>query len=98
MADNAFKAAVRLMTGTVAVPHANDNIRANCVQPGIMPAKRISGRTADPAVRAERMRAIPMRRPGEVNKGAYAVLLLAFDEASYMTGSEIQVDGGAIAI
>ena len=98
MAYNASKAAVRLMTKAVAVQHAKDNIRANSVHPGVMPAMRTSGRTADPAVRAERMRVIPMRRPGEVDEVAYAVLFLASDESSYITGSEIHVDGGAIAI
>src|SRR5712664_2177280 len=66
--------------------------------PGIMPPMRTSGRTADPSVRAERMRVIPMRRPGEVDEVAYAILFLASDESSYITGSEIHVDGGAIAI
>jgi 3(or 17)beta-hydroxysteroid dehydrogenase len=98
MAYNASKAAVRLMTKSVAVQHAKDNIRANSVHPGIMPPMRTSGRTADPAVRAERMYVIPMRRPGEVDEVAYAILFLASDESSYITGSEIHVDGGAIAI
>jgi NAD(P)-dependent dehydrogenase (short-subunit alcohol dehydrogenase family) len=98
MAYNASKAAVRLMTKSTAVQHAKDNIRANSVHPGVMPAMRTSGRTADPAVRAERMRVIPMRRPGEADEVAYAILFLASDEASYITGSEIHVDGGAIAI
>ncbi len=98
MAYNASKAAVRLMTKSVAVQHAKDGIRCNSVHPGVMPAMRTSGRTADPAIRAERMKVIPMRRPGEVDEVAYAVLFLASDESSYVTGSEIHVDGGAIAI
>jgi NAD(P)-dependent dehydrogenase (short-subunit alcohol dehydrogenase family) len=98
MAYNASKAAVRLMTKSVAVQHAKDGIRANSVHPGVMPPMRTSGRTADPAIRAERMRFIPMRRPGEVDEVAYAILFLASDESSYVTGSEIHVDGGAIAI
>jgi len=77
---------------------AKDNIRANSVHPGIMPPMRTSGRTADPAVRAERMRFIPMRRPGEVDEVAYTILFLASDESSYITGSEIHVDGGVLAI
>jgi NAD(P)-dependent dehydrogenase (short-subunit alcohol dehydrogenase family) len=97
MAYHASKAAVRLMTKTVAVQHAKDGIRANSVHPGIMPAMRTSGRTADPAVRAERMKTIPMRRAGEVDEVAYAILFLASDESSYITGSEIHVDGGIIA-
>ena len=48
MAYNASKAAVRLMTKSVAVQHAKDKIRANSVHPGIMPPMRTSGRTADP--------------------------------------------------
>jgi NAD(P)-dependent dehydrogenase (short-subunit alcohol dehydrogenase family) len=98
MAYNASKAAVRLMSKSVAVQHAKDNIRCNSVHPGIMPPMRTSGRTADPAVRAERMKVIPMRRPGEVDEVANAILFLASDESSYITGSEIHVDGGAIAI
>ncbi|MBV8089511.1 MAG: SDR family oxidoreductase, partial [Alphaproteobacteria bacterium] len=98
IAYNASKAAVRLMTKWVAVQHAKDNIRANSVHPGIMPPMRTSGRTADPALRAERMRSIPMRRPGEVDEVGHAILFLASDEASYITGSEIHVEGGALAI
>jgi 3(or 17)beta-hydroxysteroid dehydrogenase len=98
MAYNASKAAVRLMTKSVAVQHAKDDIRANSVHPGIMPPMRTSGRTADPAIRAERMKVIPMRRPGRVEEVANAILFLASDESSYITGSEIHVDGGAIAI
>ena len=98
IAYNASKASVRLMTKWVAVQHAKDNIRANSVHPGIMPPMRTSGRTADPALRAERMRSIPMRRPGEVDEVGHAILFLASDEASYITGSEIHVEGGALAI
>jgi NAD(P)-dependent dehydrogenase (short-subunit alcohol dehydrogenase family) len=98
MAYNASTAAVRLMTKSTAVQNARFGIRANSVHPGIMPPMRTSGRTAEPAVRAERMKVIPMRRPGEVDEVAYAILFLASDEASYNTGSEIHVDGGAIAI
>jgi len=98
MAYNASKAAVRLMTKSVAVQHGTDNIRCNSVHPGIMPPMRTSGRTADPAVRAARMNVIPMRRPGEADEVANAILFLASDESSYITGSEIHVDGGAIAI
>jgi NAD(P)-dependent dehydrogenase (short-subunit alcohol dehydrogenase family) len=86
------------MTKWVAVQHGKDNIRANSVHPGIMPPMRTSGRTADPAVRAERMRFIPMRRTGEVDEVAHTILFLASDESSYITGSEIHVDGGILAI
>ena len=98
IAYNASKAAVRLMTKWAAVQHAKDNIRANSVHPGIMPPMRTSGRTAESAVRAERMRVVPMRRPGEIDEVAYAILFLASNESSYITGSEIHVDGGVLAI
>ena len=98
MAYNASKAAVRLMTKSTAVQHAKDKIRANSVHPGVMPPMRTSGRTADPQVRAQRMQVIPMRRPGEAEEVANAILFLASDDASYITGSELLVDGGAIAI
>lgn len=98
MAYNASKGAVRLMTKATAVQHAEDKIRCNSVHPGVMPPMRTSGRTADPLIRAERMKVIPMRRPGEVGEVANAILFLASDESSYVTGTELVVDGGAIAI
>ena len=97
MAYNASKAAVRLMTKSVAVQHARHKIRANSVHPGMMPPMRTSGRTADPAIREQRLSNVPMRRAGEVDEVAYTILFLASDEASYITGAEIPVDGGAIA-
>ena len=98
MAYNASKGAVRLMTKSTAVQHAKDNIRANSVHPGVMPPMLTSGRTADPEVRAKRMNVIPMRRPGEADEVANAILFLASDESSYITGTELVVDGGAVAI
>ena len=98
MAYNASKAAVRLMTKSVAVQHAADNIRANSVHPGMMPAMLTSGRTADPATREKRLSVVPMRRAGRVEEVGYTIVFLASDESSYITGSEIHVDGGAIAI
>jgi NAD(P)-dependent dehydrogenase (short-subunit alcohol dehydrogenase family) len=98
MAYNASKGAVRLMTKSTAVQHAKDNIRCNSVHPGVMPPMRTSGRTADPDVRAKRMNVIPMRRPGEADEVANAILFLASDDSSYITGSELVVDGGAVAI
>jgi NAD(P)-dependent dehydrogenase (short-subunit alcohol dehydrogenase family) len=78
----------------VTVTH-QDKVRANSVHPGVMPPMRTSGRTA---VRAERMRVISMRRRGQVDEVAYAILFLASDESSFITGSEIHEDGRAIAI
>jgi len=94
---NASKGAVRTLTKAAAVQYGRDNIRVNSVHPGLMPPMRTSGLTADPAVRAEWMKAIPMGRPGRVEEVANTVLFLASDEASYITGAELYVDGGFLA-
>jgi NAD(P)-dependent dehydrogenase (short-subunit alcohol dehydrogenase family) len=54
--------------------------------------------SGDPAIPADRMRFIPMHRPGAVDELANAILFLASEKSSYITGSEIRVDGGAIAL
>jgi NAD(P)-dependent dehydrogenase (short-subunit alcohol dehydrogenase family) len=98
MAYNASKAAVRVMTKSAAVQFAGDGIRVNSVHPGIMPPMRTSKLTADPAIRAKLLNAVPMRREGRVEEVAYASLFLASDEASYITGTELVVDGGYLAL
>ncbi len=94
---NASKGAVRIMSKAAAVQFGRDRIRVNSVHPGWMPPMRTSGATADPAMRAEMMKRIPLGRTGEVDEVANAVLFLASDEASYITGTELVVDGGFLA-
>jgi NAD(P)-dependent dehydrogenase (short-subunit alcohol dehydrogenase family) len=98
MAYNASKGAVRLMTKSAAVQYARDGIRVNSVHPGFMPPMRTSKGSADPVWREKALRAVPMRREGRVEEVAYAVLFLASDEASYITGTELVVDGGYLAM
>ena len=98
MSYNASKGAVRTMTKSTAVQFGADKIRCNSVHPGLMPPMRTSGATADPAVRAKMLRSVPLGRTGEVDEVANAILFLASDEASYITGSEIHVDGGYLAM
>jgi len=98
MAYNASKGAVRLMSKSAAVQYARSGIRVNSVHPGVMPAMRSSKATADPAFREKMLAGVPMRRPGRVEEVAYAVLFLASDEASYITGTELVVDGGWLAV
>jgi NAD(P)-dependent dehydrogenase (short-subunit alcohol dehydrogenase family) len=98
MAYNASKGAVRVMTKSAAVQYAKDGIRVNSVHPGIMPPMRTSKASADPDWRAKTLRAVPMKREGRVEEVAYAVLFLASDEASYITGTELVVDGGYLAV
>jgi len=98
VAYNASKGAVRTLTKAAAVQHGHDNIRVNSVHPGLMPPMRTSGRTADPVVRAKMLEGVPLRRAGRVEEVANAVLFLASDEASYITGVELYVDGGFLAV
>ncbi len=93
---NASKGAVRLVTKAAAVQHAKAGIRVNSVHPGMMPPMLTSFQRGDPnreAMNAE----IPMGREGEPIEVANAVLFLASDEASYITGTELLVDGGFTA-
>ena len=98
MSYNASKGAVRTMTKATAVQFGKDRIRCNSVHPGLMPPMRTSGATADPVVREKMLRAVPLGRTGEVDEVANAVLFLASDEASYVTGTELYVDGGYLAM
>jgi len=95
MGYNASKGAVRVMTKSAAVQYATQGIRANSVHPGVMPPMLTSNQ--NPETRAKLLRGIPMNREGRVEEVAYAVLFLASDEASYITGAELVVDGGFLA-
>ena len=98
MGYNASKGAVRLMTKSAAVQYAKSGIRVNSVHPGMMPPMRTSVASADPERRRQRLSLVPLGRPGEREEVAYAVLFLASDEASYITGTELVVDGGFTAL
>jgi NAD(P)-dependent dehydrogenase (short-subunit alcohol dehydrogenase family) len=98
MAYNASKGAVRIMTKTAAVQWAEHNVRVNSVHPGFLPAMRTSVGSANPEWRAKVLRAVPMKREGRIEEVAHAVLFLASDEASYITGTELVVDGGFLAM
>jgi NAD(P)-dependent dehydrogenase (short-subunit alcohol dehydrogenase family) len=98
MAYNASKGAVRIATKAAAVQYAKDGIRVNSVHPGMLPPMRTSKMSADPEWRARMIGAVPMKREGRVEEVAHAVLFLASDEASYITGTELVVDGGYLAV
>ena len=98
MAYNASKGAVRTMTKSAAVQYAKDGIRVNSVHPGMLPPMKSSKGSADPAWREKMIRAVPLKREGRVEEVAHAVLFLASDEASYITGVELPVDGGFLAM
>ena len=89
----ASKGAVRLMSKSVAVQYAKDGIRCNSVHPG--PVETAMGYKAVPeTVRAERFAEIPLGRFARPEEIANAVMFLASEEASFVTGTELIVDGG----
>ena len=98
MGYNGAKAAIRLMTKSAAVQYAKDGIRVNSIHPGIMPPMRSGKAGADPVARAKALEAVPLGRAGRPEEAAFAVLFLASDEASYITGTELVVDGGYLAL
>ena len=95
---NASKGAVRIMTKSAAVQQAKHGIRVNSVHPGILPPMRTSVTSAEPERRKQMIAQIPMGREGRREEVGYAVLFLASDEASYITGTELVVDGGFLAL
>lgn len=94
-AYHASKGAVRIFTKAIAVKYGPDGIRANSVHPGFMPPMT----TAMPqrSQRDEHIRLTPLRRTGEVHEVANGVLFLASDEASFITATELVIDGGFIS-
>ena len=94
----ASKGAVRLLTKSTAIQYAADGIRCNSVHPGVIESpmtRPIMLDTADG--RAEAAARHPMGRIGQPEDIAYGVLFLASDESSFMTGSELVIDGGLTA-
>ena len=98
MGYNASKGAVRIVTKSAAVQYAQDGIRVNSVHPGIMPPMLSSSAASDPEIRGTMVETVPMRRLGRTEEVGNAVLFLASDEASYITGAELVVDGGFTAV
>ena len=95
LAYNASKGAVRIFTKATAVRYGPEGIRANSVHPGRMPGM-LSGNYQSPR-RQEMIDLTPLGRSGERIEVAYGVLFLASDEASFITGTELVIDGGFTA-
>ena len=93
----ATKGAVRLLTKATAIQYAKEGIRCNSVHPGLLETPMTEDMLADAAHREERTARIPLGRIGTAEDIAYGVLYLASDEASFITGSELVIDGGATA-
>lgn len=93
----ASKAGVTALTRSMAVGLAKDNIRVNCVAPGFIATPMVQPIMNEKREQNIRER-VPMRRHGKAEEIAYAVLFLASDEASYITGQTLSVDGGLSAM
>jgi NAD(P)-dependent dehydrogenase (short-subunit alcohol dehydrogenase family) len=93
-AYTASKGAVVSFTRSLAVQFAPQGVRANCIHPGFVDTPMQTVRTSDAEWVKEAVAAIPLRRLGTPRDVANAALFLASDEASYITGAELVVDGG----
>lgn len=93
----ATKGGVRLFTKATAIQHAKDKIRCNSVHPGPIATEMIKDTLENPDLWAQRLRRLPLGRAGTPEDVAYGVLYLASDESSYVTGSELVIDGGTTA-
>lgn len=88
------KGGVRIFTKAAALQYANRGIRVNSVHPGPIVTEMTRAGRDDPERLSIMLARIPMGRYGEAEEVANAVLYLASDEASFVTGSEVVVDGG----
>ena len=92
------KGGVIQLTRNMAVDLARDNIRVNCLCPGFVETDLTRSLTDDPATREMLESRHPLGRLGRPEEIAHAALYLASDEASYVTGAALTVDGGYTAV
>ena len=96
-AYHASKGAVATFTRSTAIQYGQYGIRANSVHPGAIDTDMLDQVYIDSDLRQERTGDLPLRRSGSPEEVAKAVLFLASDDASYVTGTELRVDGGSLA-
>ena len=95
---NASKGAVRILTKSTAVQHAAEGIRCNSIHPGPVKTPMTERSWSNPEWLKATERRTPLGRYAEPDEIAYGVLFLASDESSFMTGSEMVIDGGMTAL
>ena len=93
----ASKGAVRLLTKSTAIQYASDGIRANSIHPGTIETPMTAHLLAEESHRRNRLERTPLGRLGRPEDVAYGALYLASDESSFVTGSELVIDGGRTA-
>ena len=97
-AYGASKGAVRLFTKSTATAYAREGIRANSIHPGVIETPMTTPNLlSDDDARQRSIARHPLGRIGQPEDVAYGVLFLASDESSFMTGSELVIDGGLSA-
>ncbi|MEV4734731.1 glucose 1-dehydrogenase [Saccharopolyspora sp. NPDC049426] len=94
-AYHATKGAVRNMSKSAAISYAREGIRVNSLHPGLVSTPLTDAQ--DPAINEAVVDRTPMGRPGRPEEIAHAAVFLAADESSFVTGSELVVDGGYLA-
>jgi NAD(P)-dependent dehydrogenase (short-subunit alcohol dehydrogenase family) len=93
----ASKGAVMAMTKAMALDHATENIRVNCIAPGIIETEMVARFSMDENARKQRISMHPMGRFGQPGDVASAAVFLASDESRWTTGSVVTIDGGYTA-
>ena len=96
-AYHAAKGAIRIFTKSAAIQYAGENIRVNSVHPGFATTPMTAAGSQDEERRAAIIGRIPMGRYGSPEEIANGILYLASDESSFVTGSELVIDGGTTA-
>ena len=96
-AYQAAKGALRILTKAAAIQYAGEGIRVNSVHPGYCMTPMTTHMFSDPEIVRSRLAEVPLGRLARPQEMAYAILYLASDESSYVTGSELVVDGGVTA-
>ena len=86
------------LTRMAALRHAKDNIRVNAICPGVIETAMTAAVAANPEIKAIMEGMTPMGRMGRPEEIASAVVWMCSDQASFMTGHPLVVDGGAIAV
>ena len=97
VAYSASKGAVLAMTRAMALDHAQEKIRVNCICPGIVDTEMVARFAMDENARRQRIAMHPMGRFGQPEDIAQAAVFLAGDESAWITGAAFPVDGGYTA-
>ena len=95
VAYQATKGAVRMLTRSAALTYARDGIRVNSVCPGLVMTPMLDDEPPEAIAEVEQM--TPLGRGAQPTEIAYGVLFLASDESSFVTGTDLTIDGGFLA-